>query len=387
MLTKPEMLRSKIIKFNIVLALLLLPTIVSGKTLLFGEKKWEIETNSINFLTQAYTRNDFSLVSLINSVVLDKNLEQPGKIFDPATINQIEDLTAQINQSTENAKLILQNGKAEEFNPGQNGQALDIYSLAQSLQSDALLVGLPVLISEPKIKLSQTNTLGINELVAAGESDFSGSPANRVHNISVGSKKYDGVIIKPLEEFSFNKFLGDVDAEHGFLPELVIKPDGLVPEFGGGLCQVSTTAFRAAMNAGLPITARRNHSFAVKYYAPQGSDGTIYPGSADLKFINDLPASLLIHTKIVGRKLYFEFYGTKDSLTITFDGPTQYDKKPDGSMKATWTKHVTKNGQLVTQVFKSTYLPPALFHRDAVEQPSTPNPETPTTPITPPLTQ
>jgi len=377
MLTKPEMLRSKIIKFNIVLALLLLPTIVSGKTLLFGEKKWEIETNSINFLTQAYTRNDFSLVSLINSVVLDKNLEQPGKIFDPATINQIEDLTAQINQSTENAKLILQNGKAEEFNPGQNGQALDIYSLAQSLQSDALLVGLPVLISEPKIKLSQTNTLGINELVAAGESDFSGSPANRVHNISVGSKKYDGVIIKPLEEFSFNKFLGDVDAEHGFLPELVIKPDGLVPEFGGGLCQVSTTAFRAAMNAGLPITARRNHSFAVKYYAPQGSDATIYPGALDLKFTNNLPSSFLIHTKIVGRKLYFEFYGTKDNRSVVFEGPYQFDQKPDGSMKASWTRHVTMNDQTTTQTFKSTYLPPALFQKITVTEPSTPNPETP----------
>jgi vancomycin resistance protein YoaR len=78
------------------------------------------------------------------------------------------------------------------------------------------------------------------------------------------------------------------------LPELVIKKEGTVPEFGGGLCQVSSTAFRAAMNGGLPITQRRNHAYAVQYYAPQGTDATIYPGVVDLKFINDTPGDILI---------------------------------------------------------------------------------------------
>jgi vancomycin resistance protein YoaR len=176
---------------------------------------------------------------------------------------------------------------------------------------------------------------------------------------------------------------------HGFLPELVIKPEGVTPEFGGGLCQVSTTTFRAAMNAGLPITARRNHSFAVQYYAPQGTDATIYPGSSDLKYTNNLTSALLIRTRIEGRKLYFDFFGTKDERAVTFDGPTVYDKKPDGSMKATWTRHVTLNGETKDQTFKSTYLPPALFHHDAVIAGATSNPQAtpapaPTTP--PPIT-
>jgi vancomycin resistance protein YoaR len=80
-----------------------------------------------------------------------------------------------------------------------------------------------------------------------------------------------GVIIKPGEEFSFNHYLGPVKAEQGFLPELVIKRTGTVPELGGGLCQVSSTTFRAAMNAGLPITQRKNHAYAVQYYSPQGT--------------------------------------------------------------------------------------------------------------------
>jgi vancomycin resistance protein YoaR len=153
-----------------------------------------------------------------------------------------------------------------------------------------------------------------------------------------------------------------------------MKKTGVVPEFGGGLCQVSSTTFRAAMNAGLPITARRNHSFAVQYYAPQGTDATIYPGVQDLKFQNNLQSPIVIRTKIDGRKLYFEFYGTKDDRTVAFDGPVQYDKQTNGALKATWTRHVTLNGETTTQTFNSTYQPPALFHKE--EQKATPNPET-----------
>src|SRR4029077_14600178 len=116
-------------------------------------------------------------------------------------------------------------------------------------------------------------------------------------------------------------------------------------EFGGGLCQVSTTTFRAAMQAGLPITARRNHAYAVKYYSPQGTDATIYPGSADLKFINDTPGAILIWPYEKDKNtLVYDFYGTKDSRQVTLQTPVVYDRKPDGSMKATWTRLVTVDG-------------------------------------------
>jgi vancomycin resistance protein YoaR len=255
---------------------------------------------------------------------------------------------------------------AVNFDPGQNGRVLDLYALRQSLASEMVLINLPVVDTSGKGSLADTNNLGIRELVATGESNFKGSPNNRIHNITVGAAKFNGLIIAPGEEFSFNKYLGEVDDVHGFLPELVIKPEGVTPEFGGGLCQVSTTTFRAAMNAGLPIKARRNHSFAVQYYAPQGTDATIYPGSSDLKFVNNLASSLLIRTRVEGRKLYFDFFGTKDDRVIAFDGPTVFDKKPDGSMKAVWTRHVTMNNQTTDQTFKSTYLPPAQFHHDIV---------------------
>jgi vancomycin resistance protein YoaR len=137
---------------------------------------------------------------------------------------------------------------------------------------------------------------------------------------------------------------------------------------------------------------QRNHAYAVKYYAPQGTDATIYPGVIDLKFINDTPASILIWPTLKGDYLSFDFYGTKDERKVSLSTPVQFDKKADGSMKATWERSVTKDGKTKTDVFKSTYQPPALFHKEekfipaAPENPTT-DPNNPsTTPTTTPTT-
>lgn len=266
-------------------------------------------------------------------------------------------------------ELILNNGIVANFIPPQDGMEVDVYQTLQNAlialknQNDAIPVNL---ITTPTlVKLSETNSLGINELIGHGESNFKGSPKNRRHNIKVGVEKFKGLIIKPGEIFSFNNYLGPVEEDQGFLPELVIKKEGTVPELGGGLCQVSSTTFRAAMNAGLPIKERKNHAYAVQYYSPQGTDATIYPGSVDLKFLNNTSAHILIwpHFKD-DNNLIFDFYGTKDSRKVVLLKPIQYDRKEDGSMKAEWTRVVTKDGITSTSTFKSIYQSPALFHKE-----------------------
>ncbi len=365
-------------------ALVLVPaSFAQAKTVTFQTKTWELPAQQAKLVDQTFARNDFSLSEVMASAIFGSASTQPTWLLDEGTVSQIAEIQKQVDQKAHDAVLEIKNNFATTFDPGQSGQVVDLYLLRSQLTSDMASMTLPVIISEPNNKLDQTNTLGINELVATGESNFTGSPKNRIHNINVGATKFNGIIVQAGQEFSFNKYLGEVDGEHGFLPELVIKPQGVTPEFGGGLCQVSSTAFRAAMNAGLPITARRNHSFAVQYYAPQGTDATIYPGSADLKFVNNLTSSLLIRTRIEGRKLYFDFYGTKDTRAVAFEGPTVYDKRSDGSMKAIWTRHVTLNGQTTDQTFKSTYLPPALFHPDTVVAPApAPAPEPEPAPLT-----
>lgn len=313
-----------------------------------------------------------------------------------AIYKSLRALETEINTQTEDAEIKIENGRAVSFNPGQKGQSLDVKASIEIITKD-LTEGKSesaLVISEnlPTKDLASLNNLGIKELLARGTSYYKGSPYNRIHNITVGVEKERGWIIAPGEEFSFNKFLGEVDGAHGFLPELVIKKTGTVPEFGGGLCQVSSTVFRAAMNAGLPIVERRNHSYAVQYYAPQGTDATIYPGVVDFRFRNDTPGHILIWPVLEKSTstLHFDIYGTKDNRQVALDAPYTYDRKSNGAMKAVWKRTVTMpDGTVSERTFNSTYQPPALFHKvETFPANVTPTPETepaptPTEPVQP----
>lgn len=301
---------------------------------------------------------------------------RPEKIYA-----YVKTLAEQIDVPVVEPELAIENGRAINFAPPQNGLKLDIYAstfnILSALEKSQDQATLEIAATSPEKSLAGTNNLGIRELVGEGVSNFSGSPQNRRHNIKVGVGKFKGVIVPQGAAFSFNKILGPVEEDQGFLPELVIKKEGTIPELGGGLCQVSTTTFRAAMNAGVPITARRNHAYAVQYYSPQGTDATIYPGSSDLKFINDTPGAILIWPyEKDNNTLVFNFYGTKDGRQVTLEKPVVYDRKSDGSMKATWTREVTLDGKTRTDVFQSVYQSPALFHKTEAFVSATATPST-----------
>ena len=207
------------------------------------------------------------------------------------------------------------------------GRQLDIEKatmmLKYALEHDVGFITLPLIREDPVVTVLDPDLqqMGIVELVSGGETDFSGSPYNRIININVGLSKFNGHIIKPGEEFVFGNVLGEVGPETGYKQELVIKGDRTVPEYGGGLCQVSTTTYRAALAAGFPVTMRKNHSYAVSYYTPHGLDATVYPPSPDLKFINDSPAHILMQSFTIGKKAYYNFYGTKDNRDVFMIGP------------------------------------------------------------------
>lgn len=190
-------------------------------------------------------------------------------------------------------------------------------------------VAISYTIGKPSITQETLSSLGLKDLISSGTTSFTGSPKNRVLNITVGAKLISGALIKPGDTFSTLGRLGKIDASSGFLPELVIKDNKTVPEFGGGLCQVSTTLFRAALNAGVDIVARQNHSYRVSYYEPPvGMDATIYDPAPDFKFKNDTPGYILVQGKVSGTKITFEFYGTKDGRTVSMSDPIISDVTP-----------------------------------------------------------
>lgn len=213
---------------------------------------------------------------------------------------------------------------------GDNGKQIkrNFFKTALELAIDKKIstVPIPVQEIEPTITVSkEIEDLGIKEIVAVGHTTFYGSPLNRIYNIGVGATKLNGTIIKKGETFSFNKTIGAVNGATGYLMELVIKPEGTIPEFGGGLCQDSTTVYRAALFAGLPIAERHQHSYAVAYYSQvlgHGLDATVYMGGADLKFVNDTEGDILMQVYTKNKhEIFVVLYGTKDSRTVEMEGP------------------------------------------------------------------
>ncbi len=187
-------------------------------------------------------------------------------------------------------------------------------------------VKIPVEVIPPIVTVSEDlQKLGIKERISVGHTSYYGSPENRKYNIKTGASKFNGKMVKPDETFSFDKNLGNVDESTGYRKELVIKPEGTIPEYGGGICQVSTTMYRAILFAGLPVVERNEHTYAVSYYSQvlgHGLDATIYLGGADLKFLNDTKNSILIQTYVdKDNELYFIFYGTSDGRSVELKGP------------------------------------------------------------------
>lgn len=306
-----------------------------------------------------------------------------------ATISQ------NMTQEPVDAKLTIVNGKATIFQASKDGlvvdedasvkaitAVLDQRRAGDSQKDEPTVVALAVAVKKPTVSSETITDLGIQELIGHGETDFSGSPSNRIHNITTGTKYLNGWLVKPGDTFSTVKALGAVDASTGYLPELVIKENKTIPEYGGGLCQVSTTLFRAVLNAGLKVTERRNHSYRVTYYERgigPGLDATVYLPKPDFQFLNDTPGWILIQGEVKGNELVFDVYGTKDGRSSEIKGPFTLSTTPPppaiyetvssmapGETKQTEKAHegahttatyiVTKDGkELFRQTFDSIY--------------------------------
>jgi vancomycin resistance protein YoaR len=246
-----------------------------------------------------------------------------------------EQIASQIDKKPIEAKFEINNGKVSEFQNGQAGLALDAAASLAKIENEMIFnsqIELVVKVQPTLTKAENNNNFGIKEIIGVGASNFAGSPVNRRHNIKVGADAVNGTLIKPDEEFSLLKALGEITSSTGYLPELVIKENKTIPEYGGGLCQIGTTMFRAVIDSGLPVTQRRNHSYRVQYYEPAGTDATIYGPWPDFRFINDTANHILIQSKISGDNLSFEFWSTKDGRLVEKTQPTIYNiVKPEPS--------------------------------------------------------
>ncbi|GHF48366.1 vancomycin resistance protein YoaR [Deinococcus metalli] len=163
-------------------------------------------------------------------------------------------------------------------------------------RTKALLV-LPSKPDAPALTLAQLPDPGKLELITVGTSTYYHSSAARRTNVANAAAKINGAVVPAGEVFSFLNTLGGISAGNGFVSGLIISGGRTVDGLGGGVCQVSTTTFRALYQAGLPVVERNQHSYRVGYYEPQvGFEAAVYDPGVDLKFKNDTGAPLLIKT-------------------------------------------------------------------------------------------
>ncbi|MDD5725815.1 MAG: VanW family protein [Patescibacteria group bacterium] len=263
-------------------------------------------------------------------------------IDSSAFATSIRDIVKGVESESKNGNLEVKDGKIVTFTASTVGKKINIdKTLGPVLNSWPPSSTFPLIVEEERgaITGNDLDQFGVKELIGVGVSNFGNSPPNRIRNIKKAVyERVNGTLIAPDEEFSMLKTLGPVDGAHGWLPELVIKGDKTMPEFGGGLCQIGTTMFRAALATGLPVTERRNHSYRVSYYEPAGTDATIYEPSPDLKFKNDTGKYIILNAYIKGTQVYFEMWGTKDGRKVTQTKPRIYNIVPAPPTKLTETE-------------------------------------------------
>lgn len=268
----------------------------------------------------------------------------------------VDKIAAEVDQEAKDAKFEVSGGRVQAFQVAQTGYALDkekaISLIIEALKNGNPSVELPVKVTEPAI--TETSSQGIKELIGEGRTSWRGSPPNRIHNLTLGANNISGTIVMPGQEFSTLKAIGHVGPQTGFLQELVIKNSTRVePEYGGGLCQVSTTLFRAVIYSGLKVTARTPHSFRVSYYEPPvGMDATVYDPAPDFKFVNDMKTPILIWAIAGNNSLVFQIYGTKDGRQVNISNPVTYDYVPAGA--PIYTESATMATGAIRQVERAT---------------------------------
>jgi len=282
------------------------------------------------------TLDDKNLISLLRFSQID---------FEEEIKKQTINSAANIDQKPKDALFEFKNNRVSAFRQAQPGRKLNQEKtrlllkkaieelIRQPAEKKTIEITLPLDIQPPNISTEEVNNLGIKELIGKGVSYFRGSATTRLHNIQLASSRLNGLLIKPEEIFSLNQALGEISDLTGYQKAYIIKEGRTVLGDGGGVCQVSTTFFRAALNTGLPIIERQAHAYRVYYYeqkSPVGIDATVFTPSPDLKIKNDTPAHILIQSKFSPKeyKLIFSFYGTSDGRKAVITNTRLWDITP-----------------------------------------------------------
>jgi vancomycin resistance protein YoaR len=272
------------------------------------------------------------------AVSIDQNLLREFLVGIEKTINRdMENARFVFNDDTRQLDLEKSAVVGRHLNIDTN-----IATITSGLLSGQHAITLSIEMDTPSILDDATaDLLDIHELLWAETSYFYGSSPERIQNIKAAASRFHGLLVAPGATFSMSDALGDISLDNGYAEALIIFGDQTISGIGGGVCQVSTTLFRTAFHAGLPILERHAHAYRVSYYEQRpsggndpnlaGLDATVYVPIVDLKFKNDTQSWLLMETYVRSSSITWKFYSTSDGRSVEWQttGPVNLVEPPE----------------------------------------------------------
>lgn len=300
----------------------------------------------------------------------------------------LTELAPELEREAENARFIFndETRQLDLLRPAVIGRTLDVPASLDAIQQ---AVGraqhaVPLVFQSrpPAVGDDATaESLGITENVVAVSTYFTGSSPERIQNITTAAGEFHGLLVAPGETFSMASVLDDISLDNGYAEALIIFGNRTVKGVGGGVCQVSTTLFRAVFFGGYPIVERHPHAYRVGYYEQgpnspgPGMDATVFLPLVDFKFTNDTPYWLLMETYIYGNQLLWKFYSTSDGRTVEWSSERSNEVKapralyrenedlPEGKIvQVDWA---AKGLDVV--VVRTVYRDGAILHQDTIK--------------------
>ncbi|MDA2313048.1 MULTISPECIES: VanW family protein [Bacillus cereus group] len=256
-----------------------------------------------------------------------------------------------------NAELNIE-GTTVNISQSQNGEKIDKGKLTdltkQAITSGTSDITLPVTLLKPERSTEDIQKMGIKEVIAEYSTPMAGRNGNQSFNVNKSANTLSGVIVAPDETFSFNGRVGVTDAAHGYKSAAVYSQGKVIQSAGGGVCQVSSTLYSAALRADLGIVSRSNHSMPVNYL-PLGQDAAVADYGPDLKFKNNTGNHIYIQAFSNGGSITTRIFGTNTGKNVEVS--SQVISRTNDKITAVTYKKVTQNGEVISngQISKSVY--------------------------------
>ena len=305
----------------------------------FGKRKWTVSGKDMGQFIVQIVEPDAAGAIKVSVAIDEETLTEYFAVL----------LTDEVNREPVNARVgwDLNKQKLLSVERSRNGYQLKPDELSRaviaSFWGDEKSVKIPALTIRPEIDSYNLDALGITTRLAVGDSNFDGSDYGRATNVAVGASLLNGTLVPPGGEFSFNYAIGEITTDLGYVEAGVVDGERIGKDIGGGICQVSTTVFRAAFYAGLPITEWNPHRYRLGFYEQDGwepgLDASILQpeedpfGGGDFRFSNPSDSWLLVESYTDGPRVIVIIYGPDLGYTVDVAGPyydpTEYPPTDD----------------------------------------------------------